>query len=60
MAKAPKEKPQHVDRLGKPLKEGDPVPVAVAHANGLIIATITKINAKMLRVHNVQKSKYQG
>lgn len=48
MAKAP---PIHNDCLGRPLKEGDCV--AVAHQNGLMIATITKLNPKMVRVAKV-------
>lgn len=42
---------EHKDRLSRPLKLGDCI--AVAHRNGLMIATIKKINPKMIKVVEV-------
>jgi hypothetical protein len=41
----------HLDCLGRQLKEGDCV--AAAHQNGLMIAIITKLNPKMIKVARV-------
>jgi len=46
-----KKEPEHRDCLGRLLKVGDCV--AAAHGNGLMIATIKKLNPKMLKVKEV-------
>lgn len=42
---------QHTDKLGRSLNLGDCV--AVSHFNTLMIATVTKINPKMIKVSRV-------
>ncbi len=43
-----KEQPQHYDRIGKQVCVGDIV--AVADFNGLMLARVTKLNQKMIKV----------
>jgi hypothetical protein len=43
-----KELPVHVDRIGQQVNVGDII--AVADFNGLMIAKVTKLNAKMIKV----------
>ena len=49
------ELPTHKDCLGRLLKLGDCV--AVAHHNQLIVAKITKLNPKMVKVLSLPKAK---
>ena len=48
--------PEHKDKLGRTLAEGDCV--AFPSANTLCIGTITKINPKMLKVKQVGSTGY--
>jgi len=43
-----KEAPVHVDRIGRQVEVGDVV--AVADFNGLMIAKVTKLNSKMIKI----------
>lgn len=43
-----KAEPVHLDKLGHTLKVGDCI--ATAHFNKLIIATVVKLNAKMVKI----------
>ena len=48
--------PEHKDKLGRILAVGDSVCYPVS--NMLYIGTITKLNAKMIKVCRISKSKY--
>lgn len=43
-----KEQPVHLDRIGRQIEVGDVV--AVADFNGLMLAKVTKLNQKMIKV----------
>lgn len=49
-----KEVPIHYDRIGREVAEGDIV--AVADYNGLILARVTKLNPKMIKVQRIPES----
>jgi len=46
--------PEHFDKLGNQLKVDDVV--AVPHHNNLIIARVTKLNSKMIKVKEFRKA----
>lgn len=53
-----KEQPQHYDRIGRQVEVGDIV--AVADFNGLMLARVTKLNQKMIKVQRFPKAYRDG
>lgn len=49
-----KELPVHYDRIGRPVELGDIV--AAADFNGLMLARVTKLNKKMIKVRRLPES----
>ena len=47
---------EHVDKIGRPIKLGDPV--AYPHHNGLKIGTIVTVNEKMCRIKQFGKQAF--
>lgn len=53
-----KEQPLHYDRIGRQVEVGDII--AVADYNGLMLARVTKLNQKMIKVQRFPKAYSDG